>query len=101
MRCTSSSCSCPSALGIALLLALLCGPGCSRRHYRVQADQEAYATIAERNVDPRWNTHNVSIEIDPDKLDKRTSEVFFKLETVENDVFIIEEARFLGPLPLR
>jgi len=39
----------------------------------------------------------VSIEVDPDTLEKRTSEVFFKLETLESDLEVIEEARFLGP----
>jgi len=43
----------------------------------------------------------VSIEIDPDKLEKRTSEVFFRLEAIDSDLSVIEEARFLGPMPGR
>jgi hypothetical protein len=39
--------------------------GCSRAKYRVQADREAYQTIAEKNVDPRWCEADYSIEIDP------------------------------------
>ena len=39
--------------------------GCSRTEYRIQADQEAYAMIAERNEDPRWHASDYSIEIDP------------------------------------
>ena len=38
--------------------------GCSRTKYRLEADQEAYDLIAERNVDPRWNPKGYSIEID-------------------------------------
>lgn len=44
----------------------------------------------------------VSIEIDPAKLEKRTSEVFFKLEAIDADnLSITQEARFLGPIPGR
>ncbi len=43
----------------------------------------------------------VSIEADPDKLEKRTSEIFFKLEAVDTDLNTVEEARFLGPRPMR
>ncbi|MDJ0834681.1 MAG: cytochrome c oxidase accessory protein CcoG [Gammaproteobacteria bacterium] len=42
----------------------------------------------------------VSIEMDPDKLTQRTTEIFFKLETIDADMSITEEARFLGPLPM-
>ena len=40
----------------------------------------------------------VSIEVDPDKLEKRTTEVFFRLEATDTDLSVVEEARFLGPL---
>jgi cytochrome c oxidase accessory protein FixG len=43
----------------------------------------------------------VSIEVDPDSLAKRTSEVFFKLETLDANLSVVEEARFLGPIPGR
>lgn len=39
--------------------------GCSRAKYRLAADREAYDTIAERNGDPRWNTPDYGIDIDP------------------------------------
>ncbi|MHC4741598.1 MAG: hypothetical protein ACYS8Z_06795, partial [Planctomycetota bacterium] len=42
--------------------------GCSRTdrtESRIQADQEAYDVIAERNADPRWKADDYSIEIDP------------------------------------
>lgn len=43
----------------------------------------------------------VSIEADPDKLEKRTSVIYFKLESLEGDLSVVEEARFLGPTPMR
>lgn len=43
----------------------------------------------------------VSIEMDPDGLKKRTSEVFFKLEALDSDLVTVQEARFLGPMPGR
>ncbi len=42
----------------------------------------------------------VSIEMDPDKLTQRATEVFFTLQTTDADMSITEEARFLGPLPM-
>ena len=52
---------------ILLLLACACfvATGCSRTRYRLQADRDAHAVIAERNTDPRWNTADYGIEIDP------------------------------------
>ena len=38
--------------------------GCSQTEYRLQADHEAYETIAERNDDPRWATRKFDIELD-------------------------------------
>ena len=43
----------------------------------------------------------VSLEVDPDILPQRSNEVFFKLEAIDADLSIVEEARFLGPIPLR
>jgi len=39
----------------------------------------------------------VSIEVDPELLKQRTSEIFFKLDAINSDLGITEEARFLGP----
>jgi len=39
--------------------------GCSRTEHRLNADREAYCTIAERNGDPRWAAPEFSIEMDP------------------------------------
>lgn len=46
--------------GVCLLLA-----GCSQTEHRLQADRDAYCTIAERNHDPRWAAQDVSIDPDP------------------------------------
>ncbi len=51
-------------LGIGTLLLACCG-GCTRTHYRIDADREAHEVIAERNTDPRWSVPGHSIEIDP------------------------------------
>lgn len=52
-----------------VLGCLMCGltvvTGCSPTEYRLQADREAYSTIAERNGDSRWATDDYSIELDP------------------------------------
>lgn len=39
--------------------------GCSQTQHRLNADREAYCTIAERNHDPRWSEPDVSIDMDP------------------------------------
>ena len=39
----------------------------------------------------------VSIEVDPETLKQRTTEIFFKLDAIDSDLSITEEARFLGP----
>lgn len=39
--------------------------GCSQTQHRLNADREAYCTIAERNGDPRWSQSDVGIEMDP------------------------------------
>lgn len=48
---------------VAFVLTVLVG--CSQTQYRMQADQEAYQVIAERNQDPRWSLSRVSIDADP------------------------------------
>lgn len=39
--------------------------GCTRTKYRLQADRDAYAAIAERNNNPAWATRDYNIELDP------------------------------------
>jgi hypothetical protein len=40
--------------------------------------------------------------VDPDTLDKRSTELNFNLiATDTNELYVNEEARFIGPLPLR
>ncbi len=58
------------AMSTWLILALLASTlitisGCSRKKYRFRADREAYGVIAERNTDPRWQTPQFNIEMDP------------------------------------
>jgi len=47
------------------MLALLACVGCSRQHYRVQADREVHDLIAEKSSDPRWAVEDFCIDIDP------------------------------------
>lgn len=49
----------------ACLLTGLSLCGCSQTQHRLNADREAYSTIAERNCDPRWAQANVGIDMDP------------------------------------
>ena len=39
--------------------------GCSRRHYRLEADQEVHGLITEKSYDPRWGIDHFSIELNP------------------------------------
>jgi len=39
----------------------------------------------------------MSIEVDPENLKQRTTEIHFKLEAIETNLSVTEEARFLGP----
>ncbi len=39
--------------------------GCSRTQYRIQADEDAYSVISERNADPRWRAADYDIDMDP------------------------------------
>lgn len=43
----------------------------------------------------------LSVEMDPENLQQRTSEIFFNLQAVNSKLKIREEARFLGPRPER
>jgi len=52
-------------MAVLLVSVIIAASGCSRTEYRLQADREAYGVIAERNVDPRWQTADYSIEMDP------------------------------------
>lgn len=49
-------------VGLALLAA---STGCTREHYRLQADNEAHALIREKSIDPRWGLPNFNIGMDP------------------------------------
>jgi len=50
----------------SLLLALLAAQaGCTRARYFRQANQEAYALIAEKSNDPRWALPGYTVEPDP------------------------------------
>lgn len=45
--------------------AICASLGCSLEQYRAEADRDAYDRIAEKQNDPRWNSPDVDIEIDP------------------------------------
>lgn len=44
---------------------LVLASGCSRQHYRMKADQEAYGLLACATNDPRWKLDDYRINIDP------------------------------------
>lgn len=46
-----------------LLLPILLG--CTRKHYRVKADNEAYSLLSCAAKDPRWNLDDYRIDVDP------------------------------------
>lgn len=48
---------------LAVLVSSLAG--CSQTQHRLNADREAYCTIAERNNDPRWSESDLGIDMDP------------------------------------
>ncbi|NLF72324.1 MAG: TolC family protein [Candidatus Anammoximicrobium sp.] len=56
--------SCWTACVIALG-GLLAAGGCSRQHYRVQADREVHELVTEKSNDPRWAICDFSIDMDP------------------------------------
>ncbi len=41
----------------------------------------------------------LSVEVDPEKLEKRSSEIHFTIKALDSDLATTEEARFLGPGP--
>ena len=49
---------------VMVSVGVLATGGCSRRHYRLQADSDAYRVITERNGDPRWQSEKIGIEPD-------------------------------------
>jgi outer membrane protein TolC len=50
--------------GAAVLVIVVFLSGCSRSHYRKQADEEAQQLITEKSNDPRWALPCFSIEMD-------------------------------------
>jgi hypothetical protein len=46
-------------------LALSAVAGCSLRHYRQDADSEAYYIVAQKSNDPRWARPGFTINVDP------------------------------------
>lgn len=50
---------------VALALGLLLFTGCTRRHYRRNADWEAYWLINQKSCDPRWALEDYSVYPDP------------------------------------
>jgi len=48
---------------LIMLLSVLTGiAGCSRSHYRLQADAESYKLVAQKESDPRWVLQDYTIE---------------------------------------
>ena len=76
IRCfpaTAESCWRPSrylvlgnrtVLGVLLIVFLLFGFGCSRQHYRLKADKEAYGLLKSETNDPRWKINDYRIGVD-------------------------------------
>lgn len=57
---------CPLRVTITLaVFGILFAGGCSRTHYRKQADQDVYRIVAEKSNDPRWALPGFSIDVDP------------------------------------
>jgi len=55
-----------NGLLLAVIVVNCCAMvGCHRGYYRRQADMEARRLIQEKAVDPRWNSSDGSIEVDP------------------------------------
>ena len=50
---------------VILLASQMCTLGCHRGYYRRQADNEAQQLVAEKSNDPRWNSADGRIDIDP------------------------------------
>jgi len=52
-------------LWVLPLLPVLVAVGCSRSHYSIRADRDAYEVIAAANTDPRWSLPDYSVYPDP------------------------------------
>ena len=50
---------------LAMAVALIAATGCSRAHYRRQADKEVYGLIDCASRDPRWPVDDYTIQPDP------------------------------------
>lgn len=55
--------TCAIVMGIALA-GLLFGSACSRQHYRLRADADAYCLMGSRNIDPTWAIPERAVEPD-------------------------------------
>jgi hypothetical protein len=53
------------ALVAALILALVAGPGCTRRYFREKADKQAFAILNQKSGDPRWSLGGFFVYPDP------------------------------------
>lgn len=61
----SSSIRAPRPGIVACLLLLACLGGCTRAHYRLQADRESYNAVRAVTNNPRYSLPRFSIDIDP------------------------------------
>ena len=50
----------------ALILATVAMTGCSRQHYRLQADREVNCLVSEKSNDPRWAFPGYTIQMNPE-----------------------------------
>lgn len=50
---------------LATLLAVAAGSGCTRTHYRLQADRQSYDAIAQKASDPRWPLRDIEVYSQP------------------------------------
>lgn len=54
-----------AGLCVGALVCSILQMGCTRQHYREQADQEAACLVYEKSNDPRWALPGFTIEMDP------------------------------------
>ncbi len=64
MTCWTHPLFCRTTVLMFAAACLFC-TGCSRTQYRIQADEDAYSVISERNADPRWRAADYDIDMDP------------------------------------
>src|SRR5436190_16557325 len=50
---------------LALVAVALCATGCTRTHYRRQADREVAYLVNEKNLPGRWGIQNLGLQYDP------------------------------------